>query len=140
MIQKQSHASVFVLDQDEALAFYRDTLGFDVRADMTMEGGFRWLTVGPKGQPDFNLILIAPGPGPMFDAATAEQVRALVAKGVFGIGVFETADCRATYEDLKSKGVQFMTPPTDRFYGIEALARDNSGNWFSLTERKAWSS
>lgn len=82
MIQKQSHASVFVLDQDEALAFYRDTLGFDVRADMTMEGGFRWLTVGPKGQPDFNLILIAPGPGPMFDAATAEQVRALVAKGV----------------------------------------------------------
>ena len=136
MIRKQSHTSVFVLDQDAALAFYRDKLGFDVRMDMTMEGGFRWLTVGPKGQPDFQLILIAPAAGPMFDAATAEQIRALVAKGAFGIGVFETDDCRTTYEDLKAKGVAFMAPPTERFYGIEALAKDDSGNWFSLTQRK----
>ena len=136
MIRKQSHASVFVLDQDAALAFYRDKLGFEVRMDMTMEGGFRWLTVGPKGQPDFQLILIAPAAGPMFDAATAEQIRALVAKGAFGIGVFETDDCHAMYETLKAKGVQFMSPPTDRFYGIEALVKDDSGNWFSLTQRK----
>lgn len=136
MIRKQSHASVFVLDQDAALAFYRDKLGFEVRMDMTMEGGFRWLTVGPKGQPDFQLILIAPAAGPMFDAATAEQIRALVAKGAFGIGVFETDDCHAMYEALKAKGVQFMSPPTDRFYGIEALVKDDSGNWFSLTQRK----
>lgn len=137
MIQKQSHTSVFVLNQDEALSFYRDTLGFEVRADMKMEGGFRWLTVGPKGQPDFNLILIEPNPGPMFDAESAQQIRALVAKGAFGIGVFETADCRSTFADLKAKGVQFITEPTDRFYGIEALIKDNSGNWFSLTERKS---
>jgi len=137
MIQKQSHTSVFVLNQDEALIFYRDTLGFEVRADMKMDGGFRWLTVGPKGQPDFNLILIEPCAGPMFDPGTAEQIRELVGKGAFGIGVFETSDCRATYEDLKSKGVQFMSAPTERFYGIEALVKDNSGNWFSLTERKS---
>lgn len=137
MIQKQSHTSVFVLNQDEALNFYRDTLGFEVRADMKMEGGFRWLTVGPKGTPDFNLILIEPCAGPMFDAGTAEQIRELVGKGAFGIGVFETSDCRATYENLKSKGVQFMSAPTERFYGIEALVKDNSGNWFSLTERKS---
>jgi catechol 2,3-dioxygenase-like lactoylglutathione lyase family enzyme len=136
MIQKQSHTSVYVLNQDEALVFYRDKLGFEVRTDMKMEGGFRWLTVGPKGQPDFNLILIEPNPGPMFDAETAENICALVGKGAFGIGVFETSDCQATYEDLKSKGVQFMSAPTDRFYGIEALVKDNSGNWFSLTERK----
>ena len=137
MIQKQSHTSVFVLSQDDALIFYRDKLGFEVRADMKMEGGFRWLTVGPKGQPDFNLILIEPNPGAMFDIEAANQIRALVEKGAFGIGVFETSDCRATYEDLSSKGVHFISKPTERFYGIEALVKDNSGNWFSLTERKA---
>lgn len=136
MIQRQSHTSVFVLNQDEALAFYRDKLGFEVRTDMTMEGGFRWLTVGPKAQPDFHLILIAPSAGPMFDAGTAEQIRSLIGKGVFGIGVFETSDCQAAYEDLKSNGVQFMSVPTERFYGVEALVKDNSGNWFSLTQRK----
>jgi catechol 2,3-dioxygenase-like lactoylglutathione lyase family enzyme len=136
MIQRQSHTSVFVLNQEEALIFYRDKLGFEVRADMKMEGGFRWLAVGPKGQPDFNLILIEPAAGPMFDSATAQQIRALVAKGAFGIGVFETSDCRATYEALKSKGVTFLNAPVERFYGLEALVKDNSGNWFSLTERK----
>lgn len=72
MIQRQSHTTVFVLNQDEALAFYRDKLGFEVRTDMTMEGGFRWLTVGPKAQPDFQLILIEPKVGPMFDANAVE--------------------------------------------------------------------
>jgi catechol 2,3-dioxygenase-like lactoylglutathione lyase family enzyme len=136
VIQRQSHTSVFVLNQDEALAFYRDKLGFEVRTDMKMDGGFRWLTVGPKAQPELHLILIEPKAGLMFDANTAEQMRSLIGKGAFGIGVFETSDCRATYEDLKSKGVHFMSVPTERFYGIEALVKDNSGNWFSLTQRK----
>jgi catechol 2,3-dioxygenase-like lactoylglutathione lyase family enzyme len=135
MIQRLSHTSVWVLDQDEALHFYRDLLGFEVRNDMKMDNGFRWLTVGPKGQPDLEIILMEPKEGPMWSKDVADQVRKLVAAGTFGVGVFETADCRATYEELKAKGVQFLQPPTERFYGIEALVRDNSGDWFSLCER-----
>jgi catechol 2,3-dioxygenase-like lactoylglutathione lyase family enzyme len=135
MIQKLSHTTVWVLNQDEALHFYRDLLGFEVRMDNTMDGGFRWLTVGPKGQPDLEIVLMEAKEGPMWSKETAEQVRALVKKGTFGIGVFETADCRATYEDLKARGVNFMQEPTERFYGIEAVGCDNSGNWFSMTQR-----
>ncbi len=136
MITRQSHTTIFVLNQDEALTFYRDILGFEVRTDMTVEDGFRWLTVGPKTQPDLQLILVEPKEGPMFDAEKAEQVRSLISQGTFGIGVFDTEDCQATYEDLRSKGVEFIAPPMERFYGIEALAKDNSGNWFSLTQQK----
>jgi catechol 2,3-dioxygenase-like lactoylglutathione lyase family enzyme len=135
MIQKLSHTSVWVLDQDEALHFYRDLLGFEVRTDNRMDGGFRWLTVGPKGQPDLEIILMEPKESPMWSKDVADQVRKLVAAGTFGVGVFETADCRAAYEELKARGVQFLQPPTERFYGIEALVRDNSGNWFSLCQR-----
>ena len=137
MIQQLSHTTVHVLNQDEALEFYRDKLGFEVRADFSMEGGFRWLTVGAPGQPEMQLFLAEPTEGPMFDAETAEQLRKMVAAGVFGIGVFDTADCQKTYEELSAKGVEFTVPPTERFYGIEALGKDNSGNWFSLTQRKA---
>jgi catechol 2,3-dioxygenase-like lactoylglutathione lyase family enzyme len=136
MIQRLSHTSVWVLNQDEALRFYRDQLGFEVRNDVRMDNGFRWLTVGPKGQPDLEIALMEPKEGPMWSKDVAEQVRRLVEAGTFGVGVFETADCRATYEELKARGVQFMQPPTERFYGIEALVRDNSGNWFSLVQRK----
>jgi predicted enzyme related to lactoylglutathione lyase len=136
MIQKMSHASVYVTDQQKALEFYRDKLGFEVRTDATMEGGFRWLTVGPKNQPDFEIALMEPKAGFMFDEETAGQIRALVEKGALGAGVFDTDDCRATYEELKSKGVEFMQPPAERPYGIEALFKDNSGNWFSLTQHK----
>ena len=136
MIQRLSHTTIFVLDQEEALAFYRDKLGFDVRADFSMEGGFRWLTVGAPGQPDLEYILAPVAEGPMFDAETSAELRKLVAKGAFGIGVFETADCQATYDELTAKGVEFSSPPVDRFYGIEALGKDSSGNWFSLTQRK----
>ena len=136
MIQRQSHTTAYVLDQDAALEFYRDKLGFEVRFDMTMEGDFRWLTVGPPGQPDLNLILAKPSPGPMFDADTAKKMEELVKAGAFGIGVFDTADCKATYEELSAKGVEFSMPPTERFYGIEAIGKDNSGNWFSLTQPK----
>jgi catechol 2,3-dioxygenase-like lactoylglutathione lyase family enzyme len=136
MIQRLSHVTVWVLDQDAAYDFYVNKLGFDVRTDSKMDNGFRWLTVGPKGQPDMEIVLMPTTPGPMMDQETSDSLRALVQKGVLGAGVFETADCRQTYEDLKGKGVEFSNPPTERFYGIEALLKDNSGNWFSMTERK----
>ena len=134
MITKMSHATVFVLNQQEALEFYRDKLGFEVRTDATMEGGYRWLTVGPKGQPDFELILMEPNPGYMFDEATANQVRELVRKGKLGGAVFDTADCQATYEELSAKGVEFTGPPQKQSWGIATVMRDNSGNWFSLSQ------
>src|SRR5438270_500422 len=123
MIRRLSHTTVYVLDQDEALKFYRDKLGFEVRTDATMDGGFRWLTVGPKTQPDLELVLMKVVEGPMCDAATAATLRQLVQKGTFGIGVFETDDCRATYAELQAKGVEFVQPPEERFYGIEALGK-----------------
>jgi catechol 2,3-dioxygenase-like lactoylglutathione lyase family enzyme len=134
MIKKMSHATVYVTNQEKALEFYRDKLGFEVRTDATMDGGFRWLTVSPRSQPDFEIALMEPKAGFMFDEETAAQLRALIEKGVLGTGVFDTDDCRATYEELKSKGVEFKSPPAERPYGIEALFKDNSGNWFSLTQ------
>src|SRR5437773_4438368 len=105
MISKMSHAAIFVLNQQAALEFYRDKLGFEVREDATMDGGFRWLTVGPKTQPDMEIILMKIAPGHMWDQETADMVTKLVKKGAFGIGVFDTPDCRATYAELKAKGV-----------------------------------
>jgi predicted enzyme related to lactoylglutathione lyase len=134
MIEKLSHTSVYVLDQDSALAFYRDKLGFEVRNDNRMEG-FRWITVGPKTQPGLELILMPIAESPMMPAETAAKLRDLVKRGTFGIGVFETSDCRKTFEELKARGVEFMSPPTERFYGIEALMKDDSGNWFSMCQR-----
>jgi catechol 2,3-dioxygenase-like lactoylglutathione lyase family enzyme len=135
MIQRISHTTVYVLDQDAALKFYRDQMGFEVRTDATMDSGFRWLTVGPKTQPEMELILFKVAEGPMCDAATAKTLRELVQKGTFGIGVFEADDCRATYKELTARGVEFKGPPEERFYGIEAVGKDNSGNWFSMTQR-----
>jgi catechol 2,3-dioxygenase-like lactoylglutathione lyase family enzyme len=135
MIRRISHTTVYVLDQDAALKFYRDQMGFEVRTDATMDSGFRWLTVGPKTQPDMELVLMKVAEGPMCDAATARALKELVQKGTFGIGVFETDDCRATYAELKARGVEFRGPPEERFYGIEAVGKDNSGNWFSMTQR-----
>jgi len=136
MISKMSHATIFVKNQEEALQFYRDKLGFEVRMDATMEGGFRWLTVGTKEQPDLEIVLMGLNPGPMMNEATVNQLRALLDKGVLGAGVFQTPDCRATYEEYRKKGVEFLAPPEEKFYGIEALFKDNSGNWFSLTQPK----
>jgi catechol 2,3-dioxygenase-like lactoylglutathione lyase family enzyme len=132
VIRRLTHATIFVLDQERARRFYVDTLGFELRADETLDG-FRWLTVGPAGQPDLSLLLAAPGP-PMFDSEDAEALRALVAKGVMGGVVVETDDCAATYDRLSSQGVVFLQPPTRRPYGIEAVFRDDSGNWFSLKQ------
>ena len=136
MITRLSHATVYVLDQEAALKFYRDKLGFEVRTDMTMDNGFRWLTVGPKTQPDLQIILMAVKESPMFAADKVALLRKLIESGAMGAGVLEVDDCRKTYAELKAKGVQFMGPPEERFYGIEALLTDNSGNWFSMTEHK----
>jgi catechol 2,3-dioxygenase-like lactoylglutathione lyase family enzyme len=137
-----SHMSVYVLDQDSAKTFYTEKLGFEVRHDIVMGegfegagGGFRWLTVGPKDQPGFELILSDCAMGR--DPESAERLRALVAAGAMGAGVMATDDCRATYRELLAKGVTFTQEPTERPYGIEAVFRDDSGNWFSLTQALA---
>ena len=138
MIQRQSHSTVYVLDQQEALEFYRDVLGFEVRTDIPMseDGDLRWVTVSPKGQPDLEVILMPVSPGPVFDAETAETMKALIRAGTIGIGVFETDDVHGDHKRLSEQGVEFVSPPTERFYGTEAVVKDNSGNWFSLTQRK----
>ena len=134
MIQRLSHTTVYVLDQDEALIFYRDKLGLEVRTDATMDNGFRWLTVGPKAQPEMEIALMKLAVGPLLDAETVATLRDLVQKGSFSIGVFDTEDCRATYAELKAKGVEFDEEPKEQFYGIATVGKDNSGNWFSLTQ------
>jgi catechol 2,3-dioxygenase-like lactoylglutathione lyase family enzyme len=138
VIQRQSHSTIYVIDQQESLEFYRDTLGFEVRTDMPMNdaGDLRWVTLSPKGQPDLEIILAPITQGPMFDAETAEGMQALVKRGALGVGVFETDDIHGDYERLGERGVEFLSPPTEQFYGMEAVVKDNSGNWFSLTQRK----
>jgi predicted enzyme related to lactoylglutathione lyase len=133
---KIANAQLWVHDQDEALAFYTEKLGMEVRSDVTLPemGNFRWLTVAPAGQDDFAIVLMAiPGP-PVFEAETAEQVRSLMAKGAAG-GVFLTTDdCHASYEELKGRGVEFIETPEERPYGIDAGFRDPSGNHLRLTQ------
>jgi catechol 2,3-dioxygenase-like lactoylglutathione lyase family enzyme len=135
MVQRLSHASIYVLNQDSAYDFYVNKLGFDVKTDAKMDNGFRWLTVAPKGQPDMEIVLM-PVSSPMSDPEVSRKIEELVRSGAFGVGVFETDDCRAIYEDLKGKGVKFRGEPEEQFYGIEAIVEDDSGNWFSLTQRK----
>jgi predicted enzyme related to lactoylglutathione lyase len=131
-------AQLWVHDQDEALAFYTGKLGWEVRSDATIPelGNFRWLTVGPAGQPDIAVTLMAiPGP-PVMDPATAEQVRTLMAKGFAGTIFLTTDDAQASYEELKGRGVEFTEPPEERPYGIDSGFRDPSGNSFRLTQIK----
>jgi catechol 2,3-dioxygenase-like lactoylglutathione lyase family enzyme len=134
MIQKMSHVPIWVLDQDSAKAFYVETLGFDLRNDHDMGNGFRWITVSPPGQADFEITLMSTLPNPMLDESTAAAIRQLVKDGKLGAGVFATSDCFKTCEELKAKGVRFLKEPTKEFYGIEAIMLDDSGNWFSLTQ------
>jgi catechol 2,3-dioxygenase-like lactoylglutathione lyase family enzyme len=135
MIQRLSHATIYVLDQDAARDFYVNKLGFEIRMDQSMDNGFRWLTVSPKGQPDLQIILMKVD-GPNIKPEVATLLRGLVEQGRINGGVLQTDDCRATYEDLKAKGVEFLSPPADRFYGVEAILKDNSGNWFSMSQTK----
>jgi predicted enzyme related to lactoylglutathione lyase len=135
MITKHSHSTIYVTDQDRAKKFYVDMLGFEVRDDVTM-GNFRWLTVAPKTQPDSCLVLMPIAAGPMLDDAQAKQLRALVEAGVIGGGVLETDDCQRDHDELVAKGVTFARGPQQMPYGLEALFRDDSGNFFSLTQRR----
>jgi catechol 2,3-dioxygenase-like lactoylglutathione lyase family enzyme len=138
-MMKIAHTQLWVHDQDEALAFYTQKLGMEVRADVTMAemGDFRWLTVGPADQPDFAIVLMAIPGQPVMDAGTAEQVRDLAGKGFAGTVFLTTADCRASYEELKGRGVEFTEAPEERPYGIDAGFRDPSGNSFRLTQVRA---
>ena len=133
MINKLSHVTLFVLDQEKAHEFYVGKLGFTVNTDATMGNGFRWLTVTPPDQPELEIALVPPLGGNMgFDEETKNAFRVLLEKGALGAGVLHTPDCRATYEELKAKGVEFTKAPKKEFYGTEAIFKDDSGNWFSL--------
>jgi predicted enzyme related to lactoylglutathione lyase len=135
---KIANAQLWVHDQDEALAFYTEKVGMEVRIDVTMAemGNFRWLTVGPADQPDVSIVLMAiPGP-PMMDDETHEQVRTLMGKGFAGTVFLTTEDCQASYEELSGRGVEFSEPPEDRPYGIDSGFRDPSGNSIRLTQVK----
>ncbi|HUR84516.1 MAG TPA: VOC family protein [Solirubrobacteraceae bacterium] len=133
---KIANAQLWVHDQDEALAFYTEKLGWEVRNDVTLAemGDFRWLTVGPPGQEDFSVVLMAiPGP-PMFSEETAGQIREVMGKGVAGTIFLTTEDCQASYEELSGRGVEFTDTPEKRPYGIDAGFRDPSGNAIRLTQ------
>jgi uncharacterized glyoxalase superfamily protein PhnB len=131
-----ANAQLWVHDQDEALAFYTEKLGFEVRADVTLPemGGFRWLTVGPAGQDDFSVVLMAIPGAPVMDDDSAAQVRDLMGKGFAGTVFLTTDDVRASYEELKARGVEFTEEPEERPYGIDSGFRDPSGNSFRLTQ------
>ena len=133
---KLSTAQLWVHDQDEALAFYTTKLGMEVRTDVTLAemGNFRWLTVGPAAQPDISVVLMAIPRPPVMDAETAEEVRALMAKGFAGTIFLTTDNCQAAYEELKGRGVEFVELPEERPYGIDASFRDPSGNNIRLTQ------
>jgi catechol 2,3-dioxygenase-like lactoylglutathione lyase family enzyme len=131
-----ANAQLWVHDQDEALAFYTEKVGMEVRADVTLAemGDFRWLTVGPPGQEDVSITLMAiPGP-PVMDDETRGKVRDLVAKGFAGTVFLTTDDCQASYEELKARGVEFSETPEERPYGIDSAFRDPSGNSIRLAE------
>jgi predicted enzyme related to lactoylglutathione lyase len=136
-----ANAQLWVHDQDEALTFYTEKLGMEVRSDATLPemGDFRWLTVGPAGQADVAIVLMAIPRPPVMDEATAAQVRELMAKGFAGTVFLTTDDCRASYEELKGRGVEFTEEPTEYPYGIDSGFRDPSGNAIRLTQvREQW--
>jgi predicted enzyme related to lactoylglutathione lyase len=133
-----STAQLWVHDQDEALAFYTEKLGMEVRVDVTMPemGNFRWLTVGPAGQDDIAIVLMAIPGAPVLSDETAEQIRDLMGKGFAGTVFLTTDDCQASYEELKARGVEFTEEPEERPYGIDSGFHDPSGNSFRLTQVK----
>jgi catechol 2,3-dioxygenase-like lactoylglutathione lyase family enzyme len=136
MITKMSHVLIWVKNQQEALEFYRDKLGFEVDTDAEMGPDFRWLTMRVKGQPGFEIILAEPKAGMLLDEESAAQLRSLIDKGVLGGGVFDADDIYKTYEDLKGRGVEFKGPPSEQSWGTATVLKDNSGNWFSLSQEK----
>ncbi len=131
-----ANAQLWVHDQDEALAFYTQKVGMEVKSDVTVPelGNFRWLTVGPPGQDDFSIVLMAVPGAPLMDDATTSQVKDLMAKGYAGTVFLTTDDCQASYEELRARGVEFSEAPEQRPYGIDSGFRDPSGNSLRLTQ------
>ena len=144
MISKLSHTTFYVLDQEKAYDFYVNKLGFKVHTDATMENGYRWLTITTPEQPELEIILMPILHESMyasdeckegFDEASRNAFKVLLEKNLLGAGAFYTANCRATYEELKAKGID-LTEPKEQFYGIECVMKDGCGNWFSVTQPK----
>ena len=137
MLKQLTHTQVWVNDQDEALRFYTEKLGMELREDVTVPelGNFRWLSVGVPGQ-DVSITLMAiPGP-PVFEEETRKQIQALLAKGASGGLFFATDDCRKSYEELRKRGVEFAQEPTEQPYGIDAGFRDPAGNHFRMVQQR----
>ena len=137
MITNVSLVTVYCTDQDETKRFYVDVLGFEESADVSLGEGFRWVAVRHPDQPELQVTLMIPGPP--LDPELAEAVRRALGKGSMGGLGLRTDDCRKTYEELSAKGVEFVQEPSERPYGVEAVMRDNSGNWLVLVEPKAFS-
>jgi catechol 2,3-dioxygenase-like lactoylglutathione lyase family enzyme len=136
MIKQLANTNIWVKDQNEALRFYTEKLGFEIRTDITA-GDYRWLTVGLKSQPDIEFVLEVVEPGARFTEEDVTYLTRLLEAGKLGGRVWKTDDCQQTYETLKAKGVEFIKPPTDRPYGtIEAIFKDNSGNLMLLVQDK----
>ena len=145
MISKLSHTTFYVLDQEKAYDFYVNKLGFKVHTDATMQNGYRWLTLTTPEQPELEIILMPVLHDSMkaskdskdgFDEESRNAFKLLLEKNLLGAGAFYTSNCRATYEELKAKGVEFKSEPREQFYGIECVMKDGCGNWFSVTEPK----
>jgi uncharacterized glyoxalase superfamily protein PhnB len=133
---KISTAQLWVHDQEEALAFWTEKVGMELRQDVSFPemGDFRWITVGPPGQDEVSIVLMAIPGAPVMDTETHDQVETLMAKGFAGTVFLATDDCRAAYEELSSRGVEFTEPPEERPYGIDSGFRDPSGNSIRLTQ------
>jgi len=133
MISRMTHFTINVIDQQRAIDFYTNKLGFKIVTDVPMPGGDRWITVCPPEQPDIEIILSPLTRGRL----TPEEIgqwKTLAESGFFGVGLFTAKDIYATYEELKLKGVEFKKAPTREPYGLEAILKDDSGNWFSLVQ------
>jgi catechol 2,3-dioxygenase-like lactoylglutathione lyase family enzyme len=138
MLKQLATVQVWVHDQDEALAFYTEKLGMELREDVTVPelGNFRWLSVGVPGQDDVSITLMAiPGP-PVFEEETRRKIQDLLATGASGGLFFTTDNAQKTYEELKGRGVEFTQEPTEQPYGIDAGFRDSSGNHFRVMQRQ----
>lgn len=136
MITNVSLSTVWVNDQDESKAFYVDKLGFVEATDVTMGDGYRWLTVAHPDHPELELTLMKPGPP--LDDEDATAIQRMLDKGSLGAVGLQTDDCHTTYQELSANGVEFTQEPADRPYGVEAILRDNTGNWLVLVERKPY--
>jgi catechol 2,3-dioxygenase-like lactoylglutathione lyase family enzyme len=134
MISRMTHFTINVIDHQRAIDFYTNKLDFKIVTDVPMPGGDRWITVCPPEQPDIEIIL-SPLTRGRSTSEEIEQLKIMVEKGVFGVGLFSAKDIYATYEELKAKGVEFKKARTNEFYGLEAILTDDSGNWFSLLQQ-----